>query len=402
MSLETKEYCDAVATGRRPRPLKICFLSSMHPPLDKRVHHKEAVALATAGYQVVHIAPGDGEEFVADGVSITTYKGDRTKLGRISRLPKLWRLARRANADCYHCNEVDSWLVGVLLKIFSRKTVTFDIHELHSNDLAERCFPAVLRPLVVKTTRTVLSLLTPFTDRLVLAKKSAGQEFPRSRAKQMVVENFTETKNVSQLPASCGLSRDHSQDVTAVHLGAINRVRGWPQMLAALCKTKSSNIKLRVIGRFGDGSQEEFLRCVRDLGLEDRVSFEPWMPYDQVPQELGRCHIGLITFQPVSQNFIHAMPHKLFDYMLASLPTITPSCAIEVSDIVSSADCGIIVDSTCPDEIANALDRLAGDPGLCRRLGDNGRSAVFDRYNWENEAKKLVQMYDEFELARAS
>jgi hypothetical protein len=36
-----------------------------------------------------------------------------------------------ANTDVYHCNELDSWFVGILLKIFSRKKLIFDIHEYY-------------------------------------------------------------------------------------------------------------------------------------------------------------------------------------------------------------------------------------------------------------------------------
>ena len=94
------------------------------------------------------------------------------------------------------------------------------------------------------------------------------------------------------------------------------------------------------------------------------------------------------------ESFIHALPHKLFDYMLAELPVIVPDFSVEVAKIVRDADCGIVVDTTSPLAVAAVLDRLANDPDERRRLGRNGRSAVLERYNWEGQAKLLVEMYD--------
>ena len=40
-------------------PMRVCFLSSMHPPRDKRVLDKEAISLAQAGFEVIHLAPDE-------------------------------------------------------------------------------------------------------------------------------------------------------------------------------------------------------------------------------------------------------------------------------------------------------------------------------------------------------
>jgi glycosyltransferase involved in cell wall biosynthesis len=85
----------------------------------------------------------------------------------------------------------------------------------------------------------------------------------------------------------------------------------------------------------------------------------------------------------------------MFDYMMAGLPVVVPSFAEEVSRIVREYDCGLTVDSSDPAELAHVLDRLASDPSLRRRLGENGRRAVLDKYNWEVEGGRLTRMYDE-------
>lgn len=374
--------------------LTICFLSSMHAPDDKRVHYKEAVTLARAGFRVVHVAPGNGSRSTVDGVEVVTFRGRRGVIGRIGQLARLYRLAAAVDADVLHCNEVESWLVGVALRLTRGKRVVFDVHELYAANFAQSRFPRPLRPLVVGTIKSLYRVVLPFTDRVVLAKRSAALELPASGPSQVLVQNFVDLA-AEPLPDPDGEGAPRETTfVTAIHLGAINRFRGWPQLLDALALT-SASVRLRVIGRFGDNTEREFLDRVSELGLVGRVEFEPWIPYHEVMGSLRRCSIGLIVFQPVRLNFTHALPHKLFDYMLAELPVIVPDFAAEVAEIVRDAGCGLVVDTTDPAAIASALDRLAGDPEERERLGRNGRAAVLERYNWAPEGDRLIEMYDE-------
>ena len=94
-----------------------------------------------------------------------------------------------------------------------------------------------------------------------------------------------------------------------------------------------------------------------------------------------------VLFQPGDENHRLALPHKLFDCMLAGLPVIAPAFAEEVAAVVRDAACGVLVDSADPGAIAAAVtglgaparraamgepgdaQRSAGSPGPARRRG---------------------------------
>jgi len=91
-------------------------------------------------------------------------------------------------------------------------------------------------------------------------------------------------------------------------------------------------------------------------------------------------------------NYVDAWPTKMFEYMARGLPVVCSNFPLW-SDIVGGADCGIAVDPRDATAIADAIRRLNEDPELSRRLGENGRRAVAERYNWEAELVKLEALY---------
>jgi glycosyltransferase involved in cell wall biosynthesis len=367
----------------------------MHPPHDKRVFYKEAISLAQIGFNVVHIAPGEDGVAHERGAQIVTYRRPTGILGRLIHTPRLYQLAARIDADVYHCNEVDSWFIGVLLKLMRGKKVVFDVHEHYPSTFAESRFPPWLHPLIASVIRLGFRVLTPFTDRLVFAKKSVAIDFSGFEHKQVLVQNFTllsfgEKERYSQTERTVKYANG---PITAIHLGLISRVRGWPQLLEAITLVASERLRVHIVGTFNDGSQAKFEEQVRRLGLNHRVQVGEWMPFEEAYQRLLSADIGLVLLQPGIQNHVYALPHKMFDYMLAGLPVIAPKFAEEVAPIIQEADCGILIDTSNPAEIAEALSRLVNDQKERERLGQNGRRAVIERYNWESEAQKLLQMY---------
>ena len=371
----------------------ICFLSSMHPPRDKRVFDKEAVSLANAGFKITHLCPGSSKESgIEKGVTIKTYAPPLGIKGRLKQLVLLYRMAKAEDADVYHCNEVDSWFVGAFLKIFHGKQCVFDVHEHYPSTFAQSRFPRWIQPLIAGIIRLVFRVLTPFTDRIVLAKRSVADDFNIAEDKKVLVQNYTPLAGL-HFASDRQFSKDTKDMYTLVHLGLFSKPRGWPQVLDAMGAMRHKNLKLLVIGEINDGSRPEFEQRVKNLGLDTRVKIMDWMPFDQAFQHLLNADIGIIGFQPGILNNVYAMPHKMFDYMAAGLAVVLPDFAVEVAPVISESGCGVLIDSADPCDIAAKLDSMLDNPESILSMGENGKEAVASHYNWENEADKLIAMY---------
>ena len=65
-----------------------------------------------------------------------------------------------------------------------------------------------------------------------------------------------------------------------------------------------------------------------------------------------------------------------------------------MKNIIEGNNCGICVDPKNSSQIAEAMTFLKENPEEAKIMGDNGRKAVLEKFNWENEEKKLIELYN--------
>ena len=76
--------------------------------------------------------------------------------------------------------------------------------------------------------------------------------------------------------------------------------------------------------------------------------------------------------------------------MMGGIPIITNLSPQFVNEIGH----GIIVEYGNLDEITTAIKRLRDDLAFRKKLGNNGRRAFLERYNWGNMEKRLYEVYE--------
>ena len=62
-------------------------------------------------------------------------------------------------------------------------------------------------------------------------------------------------------------------------------------------------------------------------------------------------------------------------------------------DLLEQYKCGIAVAPTNPAEIASAINYLISNQHIALEMGRNGHNAVIEKYNWDNERRKLLTLY---------
>jgi len=375
--------------GRSTAPprAKVCMMTSVHIPFDGRIFHRAAKSLAQAGYEVVLIARHDREEIVG-GVRVVPLPPPKNRLYRMTRvLWRLYRLAVQENADVYHFHDPELMIPGLLLKRRGKKVI-WDAHEHYPNSILDKYYlPQPLRRLISKLFDLWERAVVRFFDYVIYTTPFVGQRYQTMKVRSGPVENYPIVKLSETFP------RDPQPRI--LYLGGMARIRGLVEVVEAfaLVAQKHPDWELFLVGLSQPASFEQELRDLAvKLGVEANVKFVAWVPYEEKERLSAQASMGVITYLPYPNN-TSCLPNKLFDYMLMGLPVVASNFPL-YRDVVETHRCGLTVDPARPQEIARALAYLIEHPQEARQMGENGRRAVLETYNWEKESQRLLQIYD--------
>jgi glycosyltransferase involved in cell wall biosynthesis len=366
---------------------KVCVLTSVHIPFDGRVFHKEACSLAKAGYEVVLIARHDKEETVA-GVRVIPLPKPRSRLHRMTGvLWRLYRLAVRENADVYHFHDPELMIVGLLLKLRGKKVI-WDVHEHYPNAILDKYYLSKpLRRIVSKSFDWFERAVARFYDYVIYTTPFVGARYQEMKVRSGRIENYP------ILSLSKTFERDPQDKI--IYLGAMSRIRGLIEVIEAFSRVAKQHPSWELC-LVGSSRPQSFEQEMKDLaarrGVEANVQFVEWVPYEEKERLSSQASMGVITYLPYANN-TSCLPNKLFDYMLVGLPVIASNFPL-YREVVEPARCGFLVDPSKPEEVAKAMEYLIDHPDEARQMGENGRRAVLETYNWEKETERLLQIYD--------
>jgi glycosyltransferase involved in cell wall biosynthesis len=122
-----------------------------------------------------------------------------------------------------------------------------------------------------------------------------------------------------------------------------------------------------------------------------RIRYSEWLDRKEVSEMLSQARVGLAVLEPL-ENYLGALPTKLFEYMGAGVPVVASDFPLW-REIVDGAGCGLLVDPLDPAAIAEAVNWLLRNPTQAEDMGEAGRAAVLDRYSWDTEAVSLMGVY---------
>lgn len=365
---------------------KVCILTSVHIPFDTRIFHKQAKTLAKAGYDVTLIAQHDKDEIV-EGIKIIAIPRPKNRIERVFGLTlRVLVLAIKQNADLYHFHDPELIPAGLALKLLDKKVI-YDVHEDYGKSVQLSYYlPVYTRKITAKTVDIVERLSSIFFDNVITATDDIHKKFS-SNKDALTIQNFPLLSKFAHIKIN---KSDNKGNFNLIYIGGLTQERGIIEIIQAMEHLDShSNIKLILGGKF---SPDSFEKKVNDLEAFKNVEYLGFINQDEAWLRMAQADVGIVCFYPEG-NHINAMPNKLFEYMAAGLPIIASNFPLWKT-IVEGNKCGVCVDPFKPDEIARGIEYLKEHTELREEMGKNGIKMVFEKYNWEKESIKLLQIYE--------
>lgn len=363
---------------RKNASVDVCHLSTTHRATDNRIFDSEAVSLARAGFTVTVVGLHCSPEKRC-GVTIVPLLPTSAAIpSRAARAVRALRQAIRARARVYHIHEPELLSVGLLLRALGRKVV-YDVHEDVKAQVQDRLsrWGAIGRT-VAAVWGDVEVAASRLLSGVVVVDSHLQSRFARCRP--VVVSNF---------PSSLfweGVRRVRTTpEFRITYVGGVTEARGLGVLLDAL-DLLAGEVVLHVIGDIPETPLGARLRAHPRVVLQGRV------PWSQVAGHLANADLGVALLQPVRAYLEVEYVVKVFEYLSVGVPVLVSDFP-KLRRQVEEFGYGMVVDPASPAAVAAAIDHLRNHPELRREMGERGRRAVRERFNWEREEAKLLALY---------
>lgn len=374
--------------------MKVCIISTAHPPSDTRIFHRQAKTLAAAGYDVVLLAAGQEKSSENSGIRVIGLPRWSNRLKRMTL--HVWRallLAYRERADLYHLHDPELLIAGLILERLTKRPVIYDAHEDYPKFILSKAWiPRFLRRPLSRLMSIVETALAGGLSAVITAGDTVTERIETVNPRTITVHNFPRIKPPGR-PEAPLVTGAKGLAGTIIYAGIITENSGYETMLrtAAILRERKVPARILLLGRIKLANPHPSLERLREELEQAGVLVRDYVPHDQVHSYLASSDIGWVPLQKTPNN-VFAMPTKLFEYMMAGLCVVASDFG-SLSQIVQDNDCGMLVPQGDAEANAEAICHLLDHPEERLRMGQNGRNAALSRYNWASEADRLLRLY---------
>ncbi|WP_168122083.1 glycosyltransferase [Paenibacillus sp. HB172176] len=397
--------------------MKICMLIRKHSFLDVRVFQRQAKSLAALGHQVVVMAPRyngqllninkkpvqaagfGGSAFELDGVSFASYPARQPNAYQIANVQKtmlrvtqqrqplygfdgLLRRALFTDADVYHVHEPDLLFEAVQLKrlfqqLGKRVSIVYDAHELEVD-------APLMRELMLEA------------DHLITVSDSIAAIYEKRHPSIPISIIYNSPKGADRRSHAERDASRNPQRFTIAYEGMLTLDKGDPRRIQSIVNALTEagvEVRFKIFGQLKMPASMAQKRMENWLRRDGRVSCQ-WVDYEQLHNQWREVDIGYIYYDLRAPNRKFALPNKFFSMMNNGIPIIVNG-AREMSDIVLSRECGIVLEEgkDSAAQYAEQLLQLSGNRPLLEQMGANAVRAMNEKYGWERMEAKLKEIY---------
>ncbi|RKY92105.1 MAG: hypothetical protein DRQ13_10740 [Ignavibacteriae bacterium] len=286
--------------------------------------------------------------------------------------------------------------IAILFGKLFRTPVIFDMHENYPQALKQfnkkgfinfifknYRFASILEKLCLKHSDRIIVVIDEGKERLV------SMNVPSEKIS--IVSNTVDLEIFAKPESEPKNSSNYlfGNKKIILYTGTLSSERGLKIPILAMKSliAKIDNVMLLLVG---NGSQKQELKTIVEANqLEDCVRFMDWVDHSKLAFIVSKAEVCIIP-QPNNEFINTTIPHKLFEYMAIGKPVLV-SDALPLKRIINETGAGLVFNSDDEIDFAFRMEQLLTEK---KDWGTKGLEVVRNIYNWKNDEKTLINMYN--------
>ncbi|AEA46730.1 glycosyltransferase family 4 protein [Archaeoglobus veneficus] len=349
---------------------RVAMATPYYPPHigGVEIHSKNlAEGLKARGYDVVVIS-STGSDVVVPSIPIP-----------YSPIPLFFP---NINANIYHSHVPSPFFARKLAKLAVHSSkphiVTYHNDVVVPPKVGGHRIPSSIARWVEKINDFLIEPVLEKADVIIATTRSYAESSPILSKFMEKVEIVPNAVNVSEFTPGKDAGE---REAIVLYVGRLVEYKGLPLLIKAMAEVQRRiNAKLVVVGEGED--RKAFERLAAKLGVN--VTFTGRLPKDDVVRWMGKARVLVLP----SFSRLEAFGIVLLEAMACSTPVLAANIP-GVSEVASEGGLTFSNDS----ELAELIVKLLSDDKLATELGNRGRKAVEQKYDWNVVLDRIEEIY---------
>jgi len=286
----------------------------------------------------------------------------------------------RSNADVYFAEDLYTLPFVTTIAKIKKAKVYYNSREIYAHLGGLRN-----RPTLQRIVKSIEKFFITKVD-LVLTTGPLDSEYIEK------LYNINDTLVVRNIPlykkavSKIDLRKKYNIDqekLILIYQGVILPGRGLKQIISAVARLPKT-----VLIILGDGEQKNnFIGLANKLGISNRIIFVGTVDQKELINYTAGGDVGLSLIENISISYYHALPNKLFEYIMAGL-TVLCSDLPQMKAVIEKYNVGESINMENEENIFTTLNKWCENPNLLDAYRKNC-SVAAKELNWQEEYKRV-------------
>lgn len=189
-----------------------------------------------------------------------------------------------------------------------------------------------------------------------------------------------------------GVRRRHGLEgmIVVGFIGSMVPWHGVPNLLDAareIC-SKHPQVRFLIVGAWD--KDRAMVKRAQEYGIGDKVVFTGPVSLDEAPLYINAMDIAAAPYADPTQ--VYGSSTKCIEYMAAGRAVIASRLG-QMADMIQHGVSGILVTPGDSRDLTNAILYLIDKPDVRAQIGAAARKVVLERYTWQQNAERILDIY---------